>query len=310
MPLFPLWFFWAIAGHVANGAAFVIDKTLLRKSFKRPATYAGIIGLLGALAIVLLPFGVHAPTPQGFLWISVSGATFILSLWAFFAALARGEASRVVPIIGSLIPILTLAGTSVFLGERLNQAQFIGFGFLILATVILSGGATKSRLTMSTIRMSVLAAVLFAISSVTVKVAYTSDGFLTTFAISRLFGAAAALAILWLDAGALKEVRHAFFPERVKKTPRRAHGYGAVILVVTAQTLGAFGYVGVQYATSLGSASLVNALQAVQYALLMAVAFALHKRAPELLGEDLSVTTVIRKTAAIAVAGVGMWMVV
>ena len=42
MPFFPAWFFWALAGHLANGVAFIIDKTLLGKSFKRPATYAGI----------------------------------------------------------------------------------------------------------------------------------------------------------------------------------------------------------------------------------------------------------------------------
>ncbi|HWQ99556.1 MAG TPA: EamA family transporter [Candidatus Methylomirabilis sp.] len=307
---FPLWLVWALAGHLANGAAFVIDNTLLRKSFKRPATYAGIIGLLGVLTVILLPFGVRMPTLAGLPWIVISGATFILSLWAFFAALAKGEASRVIPIIGSLIPILTLAGTFMFLGERLTQPQFVGFGLLILATVILSGGSVKSRLTMPTIRMSVLAAVLFAVSSVTVKIAYISDGFLTTFAVSRFFGVAAALVILSIDREAIKEVRHALFPRSSKNTSHRAHGYGAVMLVITAQTLGALGYVGVQYATSLGSAALVNALQAVQYVLLVVVAFALHTRAPDLLGEDLTVSTVIRKSVAIAIAGAGMWLIV
>ena len=320
MQAFPLWLIWALAGHLANGVAFVIDKTLLRQSFKHPATYAVIIGLMGALAAAVLPFGVRVPAAPGLFWIVVSGSTFILSLWVFFAALARGEASRVVPIIGSLIPILTLIGTSIFLGERLNQSQFIGFGLLVAATVMLSGGSAKSRLTVQTIWISILAAVIFAASSVTAKLAYMHEGFITTFAISRFSGVIAALFILALDGGSFKEVSRIFFPQAVKKDARRASGPSAaprhsrapmaVLLVLAAQSLGALGFVGVQYATSLGSAALVNALQAVQYALLVGVAFALKKRAPDLLGEDLTAATVARKSIAIAVAGIGMWLVV
>lgn len=310
MQTFPLWLVWALAGHLANGVAFVIDKTLLRQSFKHPATYAVIIGLMGALAAVVLPFGVHAPAAPGLLWIVVSGTTFIFSLWIFFAALARGEASRVVPIIGSLIPILTLLGTSAFLGERLNQSQFIGFGLLILATIVLSGGSAKSRLTRQTVWISILAAIIFAVSSVTAKLAYMNEGFITTFAISRFSGVIAALIILTMDKGSFQEIRRIFLPKTAHTGARRAAGSSAVLLIFAAQSLGALGFVGVQYATSLGSAALVNALQAVQYALLVVVAFALVKRAPDLLGEDLTAATVMRKSIAIAVAGVGMWLIV
>lgn len=307
MPTFPLWLLWALAGHLANGAAFVIDKTLLRKSFKRPATYAGIIGAMGVLAVVLIPFGVHVPNALGWFWMIASGMTFAFSLWVFFAALRAGEASRVVPIIGSLIPILTLAGTAMFLGERLSSSQMLGFGLLIIATIILSGGASHSRLNRRTVGLAVLAAAIFAFSSVTAKAAYESDGFLTTFAISRLAGALAAVIILCVDRAAARELKKSLFGGR---RAGQTGTHTAVVLVFAAQTLGALGFVGVQYATSLGSAALVNALQAVQYALLVVVAFALHKRAPDLLGEDLTTATVIRKVVAIAVVGAGLWLVV
>lgn len=307
MSSFPLWLLWAIAGHLANGAAFVIDKTLLRQSFKHPATYAGIIGSIGVLAFILIPFGVHVPDATGWFWIVISGMTFTFSLWVFFAALRAGEASRVVPIIGSLIPILTLAGTALFLGERLTSSQLLGFGLLIVATVILSGGAAHSRLNRKTVGLAVVAAAVFAFSSVTGKVAYESDGFLTTFTISRIAGALAAIIILCIDREAARELKTSLFGGKRAGTTGT---HTAVVLVFAAQTLGALGFVGVQYATSLGSAALVNALQAVQYALLVVVAFALHRRAPDLLGEDLTTATVIRKVVAIGVVGAGLWLVV
>jgi drug/metabolite transporter (DMT)-like permease len=314
MQPFPLWILWALAGHLANGAAFVLDKTLLRSSFKHPATYASIIGILGGLAVILIPFGVHAPSTTGLFWMVISGIAFILSLWVFFMALAAGEASRVVPIIGSLIPILTLAGTSVFLNERLSMTQGIGFILLVVATVILSGGATKSRLTSKTIYISIAAAVLFAVMSITSKIAYDSEGFMTTFVISRLVGTLTAVCIIATASAARKEVLASLglkksSPSRRPDVPTTRRPV-ALALVLVAQTLGALGYVGVQYATSLGSASLVNALQAVQYALLVAVAFALRKHAPKLLGEDLTTKTVIRKTIAIGFVAAGMWLVV
>jgi uncharacterized membrane protein len=304
---FPFWFLIALAGHLANGAAFIIDKTLLRSSFRRPGTYAGMIGMIGLLSLVLIPFGVTAPDAAGWFWMVLSGMAFTFSLWLFFTALAAGEASRVVPIIGSLIPVLTLAATATFLGERLSTEQLYGFAFLVAATIILSGGASKSRLTARTVAIAVLAAATFALSSVTGKIAYSGYGFLDTFTISRLAGVVAAIAILFMDPKAAKEV-HAVFFGGGKNTGQGAKQ--AAFLVILGQTLGGIGFVGVQYATSLGSAAIVNALQAVQYALLVLVAFALRHAAPRLLGEDLNMGTVARKCAAIFLTGVGLWLVV
>jgi len=306
----PTWALVALGGHIANGAAFVIDKSLMSRSFKRAATYAGIVGLLGILALVLIPFGVQLPTTLGWVWMVVSGATFVLALWTFFTALSMGEASRVVPIIGSLIPILTLIGTASFLGERLMQNQAIGFSLLIVATIILAGGKAKSRLSRNTIIMAICAAVLFSVSFITVKLGYESDGFLTTFTISRLVGFATAFLILAFDTAALKEVKRAILPSERSSNGQRKGKRAALILVVFAQSLGAVGFVLVQYAISLGSAAIVNALQAIQYAFLVLVAFIFAKKAPNLLGEDLTLQTVIQKSIAIIIVAAGLWLVV
>ena len=308
MSAIPVWIVWALLGHLANGAAFVLDKTLLRKSFKRPATYSGLIGLLGFLALVLIPFGVHLPGPTGGIWIAVSGITFVVSLWLFFDALKSGEASRVVPIIGSLIPVLTLVGTSVFLGERFAGKTLLGFATLVLATIILSGAGSraKGKLESRTLMIAGISALLFAVSSVTIKLAYDSDGFVTSFMFSRLIGIPTAFAILALDGKALLELKAAIFPTNQSG----GKGRTAIVLVLVAQSLGAAGFVLVQYAISLGSAAIVNALQAIQYAFLVVIAFVFAKKAPDLLGEELTRSVMIRKLIAIGFVAIGLWLVV
>jgi hypothetical protein len=134
---------------------------------------------------------------------------------------------------------------------------------------------------------------------------------LTAFAYARIFGAITALCILLIDRSALGEVKKVFFPAATG-TPKKkkTEAKKAAILVLVGQGLGASGFVLVQYATSLGSAAIVNALQAVQYAFLVLVAFILSKRASKILNEDLTLSTIIRKSIALVFVAAGLWLVV
>lgn len=302
----PFWALVAILGHISNGAAYIIDKTLLSTSFKRSATYAGTVGLLSIFVVVLMPFGVHIPSWSSWPWIILAGATFVTALWAFFSALSMGETSRIVPIIGSLIPVLTFLGTSQLLHERLSLSQLAGFGALIFSTAILAGGTSKKRIGQKAIWISILAAFLFAVSSVTIKISYINEDFINGFFYSRLIGVLTACIILLIDRKALSEVSRVFSIKRTKKHTLRN---SASWLILVGQGLGSIGFVLVQYATDLGSVSVVNALQAVQYVFLVIMAFILAKRSPKLLGEDLTPASVTRKCLGILLAGIGLWLI-
>lgn len=302
------WLFFTLIGHLANGSAFIIDKILLRSAFKRSATYAGLVGILSFIVILAAPWVEN--WPQGTEWVIalVSGATFILALWAFFEALARAEASRVVPVIGSLIPILTLVGSYLFLNERLQDTTFLGFGLLILATILLSGGG-KGKLTSNTIWIAVTSAILFAIASVTGKAAYDQIGFLGGFLTTRIAAAVtAASLLLFIDRQAGKEFIQIIRPTKTKK--QKNTGKHSALLAFIGQCLGAIGFLFVQLGVSKGSASIVNAMQAVQYALLVIVGIILYKRAPQVLGEELSKETLLLKTCALILTAIGMALIV
>jgi hypothetical protein len=86
----------------------------------------------------------------------------------------------------------------------------------------------------------------------------------------------------------------------------RKTNYGPAALMVFGQLAGAAGFIGVQYAVSLGSATVVNALQAVQYAAIVLIAwFGGHKLAV-ILKEDISPRTLLQKGLAILLVGVGL----
>lgn len=304
------WFVLAIIGHLANGIAFVIDKALLRTAFSRSATYAGLVGALSAVVLAAIPF-VHF-WPEGWQWFFAlgSGVTFIIALWAFFAALARAEASRIVPIVGSLIPIFTLAGSYAFLGERLSDKTFLGFAILIIATFLLSRGGS-GRPSSETVWLSVTSAFLFAIASVTAKATYDSVGFFGGFITTRIAAAVTALLLLVvIDRKAGEEVMTMFRPKTHSTSKHKQPGKLSAILAIIGQGLGAAGFLFVQWATAKGSASTVNALQAVQYALLVLAGFVLAKRAPSLLGENVTRKTILVKSAALVLTALGMYLIV
>jgi drug/metabolite transporter (DMT)-like permease len=300
------WFIIAIIGHLANGGAFIVDKALLSSAFKRSATYAGLVGILSFGTLILIPFAERWPTGLTLFVGLASGITFVLALWCFFAALARAEASRVVPIVGSLIPVLTLVGAAIFLGERLSQAQLGGFALLVIATAILSSGGGKAKPTGTTILFAVAAAVLFAVSSVTGKAIYDNVGFIGGLVTTRIAaGLMAIIIVTLLDHHAGDELMSMVRPKKDAPKKPRVLTY----LTLAGQILGSVGFFLVQYGIAKGSASIVNALQAVQYAFLVLAAFALRKRAPKLMGESFERNAIIIKIVAIAITAAGLALV-
>jgi drug/metabolite transporter (DMT)-like permease len=299
------WFLLAIIGHVSNGLAFVIDKALLNTALKKSATYAAMVGGLSLATIVATPWIKEWPKGNLILIVALFGIVFVLALWAFFEALKRSEATRVVPIVGSLIPILTLIGTTSLFGERLSQKQIIGFACLLIATWILTGGRLYSRMPKGTLSMCIIASFLFASSTLFGKYAFDHGDFVGVFISSRIAAGITGIIIGFLVPGVGKEIARILKPSRDSKKKSTSPFWP-----VLGQTLGAIGFLFVHLAIKSGSAALVNALQAIQYALLVIAALILKKKAPTLLGENLTRKVLTYKIISLIIAGFGMALVV
>lgn len=293
----PFWIIVVIGAHLLNALAFLVDKFLLARAVPKPAVYAFFVGALGAITFVLLPFDFQIPTASQAVLDAAAGATFVLALLCFFSALKRGEASRIIPYVGGTIPVWTLVIAYLALGERLSRASLLAFGVLVIGSALIareaSTGTARRR---HAYTVASLAAACFAMSTVLMKAIFLSQAFIPGFVWSRAGALLAALAILL----------HAPSRSAILQPSERPKGR-MLGLFLFGQLAGAGGFITLQYAVSIASPTLVNALQGVQYGFLFILTAALGRTFPQL-RERLTRTIVTQKVIALVVIAIGLAM--
>lgn len=303
----PWWFIVVAGGHFFTALAFVIDKYLLTKSIPRPRQYSFYIGAMGAAAVVLIPFGVTLVSWQLMSASIASGALFVLALYAFFSALKTGEASRIPVIIGSLNPVIIFFLSYVYLHERLSVVSILSLVAIIVGGILISlTHARGTRWKLKGFGMSLVAAVLFSVSYTLAKHVFNHSTFITGFTWMRMGGAGMAALYLVAPGG----VRAVFPRASHHESPKKHHSpraFVTMILFLIGQTLGALGFVLLSYALTLTSATLVNALQSLQYVLLFIVTIMLSLIYPRIIKEDITSATITQKIFALILIAVGIF---
>ena len=74
-----------------------------------------------------------------------------------------------------------------------------------------------------------------------------------------------------------------------------------------AQAFGALGFIFINYALLVASLSLVNAMQGIQYALLLVITIIAAKKYPQFMNENLSRTVLVIKIIGVVVISVGLF---
>ena len=292
------WIIVVTIGHFLNAVAFLMDKFLLTKKIPSPFVYAFFIGALGILALALIPFGFTVPSSIEIVRALVAGFTFVLALIFFFAGLKENEASRVVPLTGGLVPAFTFVLAYFWLGERLGQVEILAFAFLIAGSVLISLDK-KGKASGRGYLYAIVAAFVFAFSFVLTKQVFIEQNFVSGFVWSRVGGFLAAMVILLIPSQ-----RHAIFNQ-----PKQKNKGNTTVLFFTGQVAGALGFVLINYAISLASVSLVNAMQGVQYAFLLIIVLILSKKYPRILSEKLSGFVLGQKILAILLISLGIGLI-
>jgi uncharacterized membrane protein len=89
-------------------------------------------------AVFVIAFrGVRFPLGVGGGWAGVTAVGMSSALILFFYALTKGEANTVVPA-SSAYPVVTLAGSALFLSESITLLRVIGTGLVIGGVILLS----------------------------------------------------------------------------------------------------------------------------------------------------------------------------
>jgi len=289
------WLIIAITSHFLTAIVFVIDKFIVSKTVLRPTVYSFYVGILGGLTILLFPFGFNL-IPLGQIIISfIAGFLFILATLFFYKAVQMTEVSKIVPIIGGAIAIFTLILTYLFLDERLTFYQFIAFFLLVFGGIIILwpkgniiNGKIIKALDIKKLLFAFLAALFFAGSYVLTKLIFTEQPFINGFIWIRLGGVLGACLLLVLPRN-----------RRIILNVSKVIKVKTVGLSVFSKSLSAFSFVLLNYAIFLGSVTLVNALQGVQYIFLLIMAFFLSAKFPQIIKEQIGQGVIFKRVIGI-----------
>ncbi len=293
-----MFFVWvAIFSYLLFALNAVIDKFLLHeKRIGHPATYAFGIGILSLVALGLMPFGFSIPPASTILLSILAGCLFTYALFVFFGSLKVGEASRVVPITGAFVPLFTFLAARFLLDEQLGSGGNTAFALLIVGSILMTyEDKYRDKHHRNTFALAVFAALLFALSFTLSKQIFTDLGFINGLIWTR-FGMALGAITLLMD----RESREAIKTQA--NTTKRSTG----IWFIAGQLIGALAGFTQNYAISLGSVSIVNALQGVQFAFVLVLTSFITVWRPKILNEKLTRGILLQKIIAIFLISVGI----
>jgi drug/metabolite transporter (DMT)-like permease len=318
-----MWLFVTILAYFINAGVYVADKFILSKKIHSSITYAFFVGIWSIFNFVILIFYPWMPNPAEFILDIIAGMVFLFTLIFWYKALHQSEATRVVPIVGALVPIFSCALSYVFLGDELTERQFLAFVILVVGGVLISIKHTKFYIfnmvkerfkvvfgdllggfhaeyhpTQRLLVNSTISAFFFAVYYVLIKYIYMSQPFVGSFVWSRLGTFIGVLMLLLIPTWRKQIVEH----QKGQKSPKNLTFFFGV------RVLAALAFIMLNWAISLGNVALINSLQGVQYVFLMLLVLFISARYPQFLDEELGGDVIIQKSLGATLVFVGLYM--
>lgn len=289
------WILLAILAYFLSALVTVFDKILVSRKITDPFVYSFFEGLLSVTVLVFAPLGFFLPPWPVLVVALLSGVIFLFALVSLFVALFKYEASRVAAVIGGLAPILIFFLAFFFLGEKLNPYQILAFIFLIIGGSLVSLTREKHVYKIKVLKLTILAAFLFAVSSVMTKYVFLHQPFFNGFIWFRLGSFLAALLFL-VPSGLRKKI---FKLGKETKS-------GVSLFFVGNKAMAGLSFILLNAAIFRGSVTLVHGLEGCQYMFVFVLALLLSQKFPQLLKEKNTPIILIQKTIATLLIAVGL----
>ncbi|MFH1946793.1 MAG: DMT family transporter [Candidatus Magasanikbacteria bacterium] len=275
-----LWFSVALLGYLFLVIVFILDKVVVSQSRVKPVVYTFYSTIFMFGALLALPFfGWGLLSGLDWYWAIISGVAFGLALWTFYKAVQYSEISHIGPFVAAIITVFLYIIGYYCLAENLNTLQIGGIIILFIASLLLSFEKSRKHSGFHVgFVWAILAALLFAISHASAKYLYGIYSFETAFIWTRATTGLVGLFVLFFPV-----VRETF--KRKKNTKKTYAGRHAVGIVVTDKVLGVLSVICIQYAISIGSPTLVQALSGLQFVLMFIFIYILTKLLPKVFKE-------------------------
>ena len=295
--MFPFWVPIAAGSYFLSGLAAVIDKFLISKRIPSPASYSFYVGILGIGILVLAPWW-FAWLPLKITLIALfAGAAFLAALFFFYEALKIDDVSRVVPLVGGTSPFFILILTDLLLKQNLPRHEFIAMLLFVLGGAALYAPKfleKENHFNFKSLIYGLLSAFFIALTFFLSKWVYNNAEFLTGFIWMRMGSFLAAAFMLIFP-----KLRHDIF------STSRTTSKGSIYLFLVNKGVGAAHFILLNYALSLGPASVIDAMKGLEQIFVFAIAILATRFWPEFLSESYNARDALGKAAGIICFVVG-----
>lgn len=294
----------ALIGFFCGALVNIFDKFILSTKKVAPSVFVFYSTTPLLPLLIAAPFVAPLALVQSTMPILILGALgFFFGIVAMYRAVLASEVSHVGPLLGAVVPLMVVILSWLFLGEILTVYQLGAALLLITGSLIisfdLSGGRYDWR---QGIWWALASGFSFAIFHIASKYSYSQIGFVPgLFWISGLMSIPGLLLIF------IPAVRVAAFgPKNAQLEPALVVVPHQGVLVIADKALGVATTLLVQYAVSIGSVSLVNALSGAQFAFLVIMVALLSKFFPRVIKETYTRQEIFQEILAIALIGIGI----
>ncbi len=285
--------FLTIFQYLVQATVDLMDKFLLTARKVEPVSYTFYTVVTGAVLVVAWPW-VFAPLPLEFVFLNLlSGAYFALAGYIFFKALSQGEVSRTVPFIFGLVPVFDIFISALTGRNALIPTQLAAICLLIPGALIVSHHKGDDWLKHAGVK--VLSAFLFSSYYALWQFSSQHGPVLNSLIWNRVGGAGILLLLLFYPTFR----RKVFATQQVKQK-----GSTSVIFLFK-QIVGGANFIFLSFLYSLGTISVINALQGFRYVFLLLFSAFLSKKRRHLIEEDIGSGMLWQKGFGIALIFAG-----
>ncbi|MGE5392810.1 MAG: EamA family transporter [Candidatus Saccharibacteria bacterium] len=286
----------AVIGYFFLGLNGVFDKFLLDKTVKQPAAFGFYVGILAPVALVLAPFGFQMLTGKFIAIALIAGFCFTWATYFYYKAIKQTSISRIMPLVGGMVPLFTLGLAYFLLAERLSSTQMFAFILLVAGAILITYKPESVGWQRKMFLNAIIASVLFSLSFTLSKIIYEESNFVSGLIWTRFGVFFASLSFLLSKANR----RH------ILAAPAQTNNKGKLLYYAT-HGLGAIGGICQNYAVSIGSVTIVNALQGTQYVFVLGLSSFLSIYFPKVLKENITASILVQKITAIVLISIGLY---
>lgn len=293
------WLAYALIGTASLATTAILDKFILSRYTRDATAYLVSLVIVQQLFafLVLIFRGFEFVYPASL--IAFLSGSFQIVLWvSYLKALQVEEVSRVTPLV-FIYPLFVFAISALFLGEVLTPARYIGGALLVLSAVLISYKPQKAK---TPLFISPAVKYLFFFWVFVALYATTAKYLLSFMDEWHLY--------FWSSIGNLifgipLLTKHGIRNE-TRELLQRSKVLGAILLE---ELFDFTGRIGLIFALSLGSVSLVTSVNALQPLIVLIYVMVLSLFMPGMLKEETGKETLVFKFAAVILVAIGMYLI-